>query len=486
MVADEHGKKMSKSKGNAIDPTELIEQFGTDAMRICLAAYASREQHIAFSLKELEGYRNFMNKLWNAARLILTNVSDLRHQDLAEAGPITDPYRGRLALEDRWILSRYARTVKAFNEALENFEFDTAVKVFREFFWGDFCDYYLELVKPRLYANPHDNSATPEAIHSRTAAQALLVTLLEGSMRLLHPICPFITEEIWQALRPLRGEDIGFNSPGYNMPPRVSREPVSPPECAVPSALAARNLPAQDASGANDASTQPTAAVNPTVAAAAAALPQIESTSGPAASPFSSFSPSSSSSHLGARAMLAMESASIMIAPWNDFAPDSLIDTAAESKVQTLQEVLYAIRNIRGEMKIQPATAAKVLLVANDDSTRELLDAQSAFLTTMTNIRSLAIKQQAESPAFAATAVAAGATVFVELPEEMRAQEMQRLEKEIARISGERTRLDAKLSNESFTAKAPAAVIDKERAKLDQLATEATQLQQKLSTLKAS
>ncbi|MGI8908821.1 MAG: valine--tRNA ligase [Candidatus Sumerlaeaceae bacterium] len=422
MVADEHGKKMSKSKGNAIDPTVLIEQFGTDAMRICLAAYASREQHIAFSVKELEGYRNFMNKLWNAARLILTNVADLHHQQLAEAGPTTEPHRSELALEDRWILSRYARTVRAVNAALAAFEFDVAVKSFREFFWGDFCDYYLELVKPRLYANPHDNSATPEAIHSRTQAQALLVTILEGSMRLLHPVCPFITEEIWQALRPLRGEDVGFNTPGYDQTSRIS--PL----------------------GGN-----------------------VEVPNG---------------TPLGARAMLAMESASIMIAPWNDFAPDSLVDEEAEQKVGVLQQVLYAIRNIRGEMRIQPSVAAKVLLVAPDATTRNLLDAQSTFLTILTNIRSLSIMDKAEPPAFSATAVASGVTIFVELPDEMRAQEIQRLEKEIARITAERTKLDTKLSTEAFTAKAPAAVIEKERLKLEQLAFDAQQLEQKLATLR--
>jgi valyl-tRNA synthetase len=441
MVADEHGKKMSKSKGNAIDPTELIEQFGTDAMRICLAAYASREQHIAFSVKELEGYRNFMNKLWNAARLILSNVSDLHHQELAKAGPVVEPQRGQMALEDRWIVSRYARCVRAVNAALQEFEFDTAVKSFRDFFWGDFCDYYLELVKPRLYANPQDDSATPEGIKSRTAAQALLVTILEGSMRLLHPVCPFITEEIWQALRPLRGEDIGFNSPGYDMPARLSRTPVAP-EAGSSWSPDSPQIPGvvREASGPNEL--------------------------------------------LGARAMLAMESASVMIAPWNDFAPDELIDEEAEQKVGALQQVLYAVRNIRGEMKIQPATAANVLLIAGDGGTRELLEQQSGFLTTMTNIRSLDIQAQAEPPAFAATAVAAGVTIFVELPEEMRAQEATRLEKEIARLTGEQSRLEAKLNNESFTAKAPAAVIEKERAKLDQLATEAQQLEGKLAALR--
>jgi valyl-tRNA synthetase len=289
-------------------------------------------------------------------------------------------------------------------------------------------------VKPRLYQNVHDFSATPESVKSRTTAQALLVTILEGSMRLLHPVCPFITEEIWQALRPLKGEDVSFNTPSAEMTPQIGQGAIATDYDSVVDGV-------------------------------------VRQTNGP-------------KQLLGARAMMAMDSPSIMIAPWNDFAPDALIDPDAESKVQLLQDVLYAIRNIRGEMKIQPGAAASVLLVVPDADTRELLDSQYAFLTTMTNIRSLHIKEKAQPPAFAATAVAAGVTIYVELPEEMREQERQRLEKEIARLTSERSRLDTKLSNESFTAKAPAAVIDKERAKLEQLEAEAQQLQQKLETLR--
>ena len=152
IVGDEHGKKMSKSKGNAIDPLELMDQYGTDALRFTLCAYASRDQHIAFNVKECEGYRNFMNKLWNAARLVFANLDDLGASDIAKAGPAEPGARAALPLEDRWILSRYGATAAAVNEALAAYEFDTAVKAIYDFVWKDFCDYYLELVKPRLYA----------------------------------------------------------------------------------------------------------------------------------------------------------------------------------------------------------------------------------------------------------------------------------------------------------------------------------------------
>ncbi len=433
IVGDEHGKKMSKSKGNALDPLDLIGEFGTDALRITLAAYAGREQHIAFSTKELEGYRNFMNKIWNATRLILSNLEDMPSHAVSHAGPLHAIAREELALEDRWILSRFAETVEGYNKALEEFQFDQAVKVFREFFWNDFCDYYLELVKPRLYANQNDLSATPESIHSRTNAQALLFTLLESSMRLLHPICPFITEEIWQVLRNLRSDDIGFNSPGITMTSHIAPPIFSPSQDEVIEGV-----------------------VNPN---------------------------SGSCDTLGTRSLAALESKSIMISSWVDFDPEQMKDSTAVAQTEVMQQVLYAIRNIRGEMRIPPGVAASILLVTPDSGTRDLLVEHGNFFTTLTNIKSLLIKEAAEPPAFAATAVTAGVTIFVELPEELRGQERERLQKEVSRLEKECERLVAKLANSSFTSKAPADVIQKEQEKLTSQMNEMDQLRAKLAML---
>lgn len=433
IVGDEHGKKMSKSSGNALDPLDLIKDYGTDALRITLAAYAGREQHIAFSPKELEGYRNFMNKIWNATRLILTNLEDMPSHAVSQAGPLDSIARVELPLEDRWILSRFAQTVETYNKALEAFDFDQAVKTFREFFWNDFCDYYLELVKPRLYANQNDLSATPESIHSRTHAQALLFTLLESSMRLLHPVCPFITEEIWQVLRNLRSDDIGFNSPGIPMTSRIAPPVFSPSQDDVIEGVVHPN--------------------------------------------------GGSSDTLGARSLQALESKSIMISPWVTFDPEQLKDPAAEAQTEILQQVLYAVRNIRGEMRIPPGIAASILLVTSDAGTRDLLVKRGNFFTTLTNIKSLRIKEAAEPPAFAATAVAAGVTIFVELPEELQGQERERLQKEVARLEKECDRLVAKLANSSFTSKAPADVITKEQEKLTAQKNELDQLRAKLGML---
>ncbi len=433
IVGDEHGKKMSKSKGNALDPLDLIKENGTDALRITLAAYAGREQHIAFSPKELEGYRNFMNKIWNASRLILQNLGDLQEQNIKCAGPLVEHDREELALEDRWILSRFAETVKTYNAALEAFDFDQAVKTFREYFWNDFCDYYLELVKPRLYANPNNLSATPEEIQSRTSAQALLFTLLEAAMRLVHPVCPFISEEIWQVLRGMVRDDLGFNSPGVDMADRVA-----PPEFSASQQDIIEGV------------------VHPN---------------------------GGHSDTLGQRCLTALDSSSIMISAWVDFDTAALKDEKAEAQVGVLQEVLYAIRNIRGEMRIPPGVAASILLVTPDAGARELLLERGDFFTTLTNVKSLKVKDSAEPPAFSATAVAAGVTVFVELPEELRGQEKERLQKEVARLEKECERLIGKLANSNFTSKAPADVIQKEQEKLTAQKNELDQLKEKLALL---
>lgn len=399
IVGDEHGKKMSKSKGNAIDPLDLMAEYGTDALRFTMCDYASQEQFIAFSVKRCEGYRNFMNKLWNAARLIFSNVEDLDVSAIRGAVPLSGSLAA-LPLEDRWILTRYARTVRQVNASLEQYTFDSAVKSIYDFFWKDFCDYYLELVKPRLYAQ------APEAAQARTSAQAIVVVVLEGALRLLHPFCPFITEELWSAMR----DKWRTGQPG---------------------------------AGATAES-------------------------------------------LGQLSLTAFASESIMLAPWNSTAPDTLIDPEAEEEMALLQEVIYTIRNIRGEMKITPGTAVQVHLATPDENKRALLEQRQSFFRVLTNLGGLEITAEAEPPAFASTGVAGGVTIHVELPASQREQEVARLNKELARLTGERDRLGAKLSNEGFTAKAPAAVVEKERQKLQQITEDCQQLEVKLAKLQGS
>ncbi|HVP52080.1 MAG TPA: valine--tRNA ligase [Terriglobales bacterium] len=190
LVRDAERQKMSKTKGNVIDPIEIIGKYGTDATRFTLAAMASPGTDIAFNPARTEGYRAFANKIWNAARFIFMNM---------DRGPRNTPTLGNSGqgwgtpetLEDRWILSRFHRTARELNEALESYRFDEAAHRVYTFFWGDFCDWYIELSKLRL------NAREPEVA---LAALAILTHVFDGALRMLSPFMPFITEELWHAL----------------------------------------------------------------------------------------------------------------------------------------------------------------------------------------------------------------------------------------------------------------------------------------------
>ena len=199
LVRDAERQKMSKTKGNVIDPLEIIERFGTDATRFTLAAMAAPGTDIAFSESRTEGYRAFANKIWNAARFMFMNVDRLECGAGTLVREISPTPTGISAftldtLEDRWILSRFNRVTAEVNDALETYRFHEAANRIYDFFWGEFCDWYLELIKPRL--NFEDGADQTQA----RAACANLVNLFDASLRLLHPVMPFITEEIWQAI----------------------------------------------------------------------------------------------------------------------------------------------------------------------------------------------------------------------------------------------------------------------------------------------
>ncbi len=183
LVRDADRQKMSKTKGNVIDPLEIIERFGTDATRFTLAAMAAPGTDIAFSEGRTDGYRAFANKIWNAARFMFMHVDRIGNIEVGTKFQA-------ISLEDRWILSRFNRVNKDVNDALATYRFHEAANRIYDFFWGDFCDWYLELIKPRLF----DESG------GAALACSNLVSLFESALRLLHPIMPFITEEIWHAL----------------------------------------------------------------------------------------------------------------------------------------------------------------------------------------------------------------------------------------------------------------------------------------------
>jgi valyl-tRNA synthetase len=205
LVRDAERQKMSKTKGNVVDPLDIIERFGTDATRFTLAAMAAPGTDIAFNESRTDGYRKFANKIWNAARFMFMNVqaakkagvwsADEFRRATHQAWHSTLPRTGvhgfaPASLEDRWILSRFNRVAQQVRDALDGYRFDNAANAIYDFFWGEFCDWYLELIKPRLSG----------AGQSAAVACENLVGLFEAALRLLHPVMPFITEEIWQAV----------------------------------------------------------------------------------------------------------------------------------------------------------------------------------------------------------------------------------------------------------------------------------------------
>jgi valyl-tRNA synthetase len=199
LVRDADRQKMSKTKGNVIDPLEIIDRFGTDATRFTLAAMAAPGTDIAFSESRTDGYRAFANKIWNAARFMFMNVDRLECGAGALAREISPGAKGIAAyqpsaLEDRWILSRFNRVTAEVNGALATYRFHEAANRIYDFFWGEFCDWYIELIKPRLnFEEGADKTQANLACNN-------LVNLFDASLRLLHPVMPFITEEIWQAM----------------------------------------------------------------------------------------------------------------------------------------------------------------------------------------------------------------------------------------------------------------------------------------------
>jgi len=199
LVRDAERQKMSKTKGNVIDPLDIIERFGTDAVRFTLAAMAAPGTDIAFNESRTDGYRAFANKIWNAARFMFMNVDRIApglRPGTAGGGCLHTGVVGFRAntLEDRWILSRFNRVAAEVNDALATYRFHEAANRIYDFFWGEFCDWYLELIKPRLNFEEGEDKTAAQA------ACANLVSLFDSSLRLLHPVMPFITEEIWQAM----------------------------------------------------------------------------------------------------------------------------------------------------------------------------------------------------------------------------------------------------------------------------------------------
>jgi valyl-tRNA synthetase len=385
LVRDAEGQKMSKTKGNGLDPLDLVDgitlddllakrtanmmqpalaekiakatkrdypdgipSYGTDALRFTYCALASTGRDVRFDLNRIAGYRNFCNKLWNAARFVLTNVEG---HDLAgdvEYGPT-----------DRWIRSRLQQLLEDIDRAFAAYRFDHLANLLYDFVWHEYCDWYLELVKPVLW----DEASSPALLRG---TRRTLVEVLETVLRAAHPIIPFITEAIWQRVR----------------------EPL---------AISGDTVMLQDYPLADDAQRF----------------------------------------------------------------PDD------ERALEWVKSVVTGLRNIRGEMNVAPSRAIDVLLQAGNAEDRALSAAHERFLGRLCKLQSMRWLDDGEAAPMAATALVGDLRILVPMAGLIDvAAERARLDKEIARRAQDVDRLRGKLGNDSFTAKAPADVVAKEREKL--------------------
>ncbi|WJY14657.1 valine--tRNA ligase [Pectobacteriaceae bacterium CE90] len=405
LIRDEEGQKMSKSKGNVIDPLDMvdgislaallekrtgnmmqpqlaekirkrtekqfpngIEPHGTDALRFTLAALASTGRDINWDMKRLEGYRNFCNKLWNASRFVLMNTEG---QDCGAQGG--DKV---LSLADRWILAEFNRTVKAYREALDSYRFDLAANVLYEFTWNQFCDWYLELTKPVM--NGGSDAELRGTRHT-------LVQVLEALLRLAHPIIPFITETIWQRVKVLKG----------------------------------------------------------------------------------------------------ITADTIMLQPFPTF-DAAQEDTQALNDLEWIKQAIIAIRNIRAEMNIAPGKPLDVLLRDTSAEARRRVEQNRSFLQTLARLESITILPAGDKGPVSVTKLVDGTELLIPMAGLIdKAAELDRLVKEVARIDAEIGRIESKLSNEGFVARAPAAVVAKEREKLDSYAADKAKLQEQQAIIAA-
>jgi valyl-tRNA synthetase len=362
LVRDELGQKMSKSKGNVIDPLDVMGKYGTDAFRFTLAAMAAMGRDIKLAEDRIAGYQNFVNKLWNAARFVQMNLANT---DLTVDKAVTRLLDEDLDLARRWIRSRLAITIREAREAVEAYRFNDYANILYQFTWHEFCDWYIEMSKLAL-----NSTDTIEAARSRI----LLRDLLEQILMLLHPIMPFVTEEIWQV----------FHDNGK----------------------------------------------------------------------------------------------SLMIQPYPVTSP-SVIDEVAERKMEFLMGVIRAVRNLRTELNCPPGKVVKVIFCAQD-SDLGFLKQHQAYLRALARVGSAEFRLAGEQPKGAATAVVEGTEIYLPLDDLVNLEEERtRLSREVGKIADELARVQKKLDNADFLAKAKDEVIRKEKEK-------AVQFEEKIRTLRSS
>ena len=362
LIRDAEGQKMSKTKGNVIDPLAVMDEYGTDALRFTLAAFAAQGRDIKLAEERIEGYRNFCNKLWNASRFVFMNLDGYQ-------GTCQLNEHAELSIADQWILSRLNSTTQEVNQALENFKFNDASLAVYKFIWNEYCDWYIEFAKPRLQ----------EDGPGKIAAQNVLVHVLEAALKLLHPFMPFITEEIWQKL-PKNGDSIMVS-----------------------------------------------------------AFPKFDATKS---------------------------------------------DKDVEKAMGKIMEVITGVRNIRGEMNLNPGLKLKALIKTRHANLEAMLTKYSGFICDLARLDQITIGPKIEKPKVSASSVLGEMDLIIPLEGMMDFEEERgRIEKELKKIEKDLIFLDKKLSNPNFVKKAPAEVIEKDEKRKATLSDKQVKLEIHLKTI---
>ena len=363
LVRDDQGRKMSKSLGNGIDPLEVIDKYGADALRLTLITGNAPGNDMRFYWERVENSRNFANKIWNATRFIMMNM---------EKADFSDVKLSDLTIADRWILSKVNTLAKEMTDNMEKFELGIAVSKVYDFIWEEFCDWYIEMVKPRLYNDEDETKA---------AALWTLKTVLIQALKLLHPYMPFITEEIF---------------------------------CNI-----------QD------------------------------------------------------------EEESIMISRWPEYTDEWNFE-ADEAAVDTIKAAVRAIRNLRTGMNVPPSRKAKVYVVSAKEDVRYIFESSKSFFATLGYASEVHVQEdKAGIDENAVSTLIHDAAVYIPLEELVDIdKEIERLEKEAAKLAGEIKRASGMLANPKFVGKAPAAKVEEEKAKLAKYTEMSEQVAERLAQLK--
>ena len=363
LVRDDQGRKMSKSLGNGIDPLEVIDKYGADALRLTLITGNAPGNDMRFYWERVENSRNFANKIWNATRFIMMNM---------EKADFSAVKLSDLTIADRWILSKVNTLAKEMTDNMEKFELGIAVSKVYDFIWEEFCDWYIEMVKPRLYNDEDETKA---------AALWTLKTVLIQALKLLHPYMPFITEEIF---------------------------------CNI-----------QD------------------------------------------------------------EEESIMISKWPEYTDEWNFEND-EAAVDTIKAAVRAIRNLRTGMNVPPSRKAKVYVVSAKEDVRYIFESSKSFFATLGYASEVHVQEDKTGiDENAVSTLIHDAAVYIPLEELVDIdKEIERLEKEAAKLAGEIKRASGMLANPKFVDKAPAAKVEEEKAKLAKYTEMSEQVAERLAQLK--